>query len=30
LQRVEELYARIVGLRFARSLAEREPFGAAL
>jgi glycosyltransferase involved in cell wall biosynthesis len=29
LQRIEELYARIVSLRFALSFAERGPFGAA-
>jgi len=30
LQRIEELYTRILGLPHARSLAEREPSGAAL
>jgi glycosyltransferase involved in cell wall biosynthesis len=30
LQRIEELYARIIGVPLTRSLAEREAFGAAL
>jgi glycosyltransferase involved in cell wall biosynthesis len=30
LQRIEELYARVLGLPSARCLAEREPFGTAL
>jgi glycosyltransferase involved in cell wall biosynthesis len=30
LQRIEELYARVLGIPHAQSLAAREPFGAAL